>query len=223
MRKTKINLNNTSIINTEENTGTHLPIELKSVFIGIMLGDGSLYRSSPTSNVRFEISFGKKYESFALYLGELFKEFMSNPVKALEIKGKNKNYINYRLKTKSLPIFLPYFSMFYDKNEGLSKYVKIIPKNIIEYMDPIVLAYLIMTDGNFDKGRKRVRLYTNSYKKEDVQRLALAINDKFNIYTGVLHDRNNQWILTIGAKNLTLLRDTVSDYFHHSMKYRIGL
>lgn len=60
-----INLNNTSIINTEENTGTHLPIELKSVFIGIMLGDRSLYRSSPTSKVRFEISFGQKYESFA--------------------------------------------------------------------------------------------------------------------------------------------------------------
>jgi|ERR1700734_1036306 len=217
------NLNNTSINNTEENTGTHLPIELKSVFIGFMLGDGSLYRSSPTSNVRFEISFGQKYESFALYLGELFKEFMSNPVKALEIKGKTKNYTNYRLKTKSLPIFVPYFSMFYGFNEGLSKYVKIIPKNINEHMDPIVLAYLIMTDGNFDKGRNRVRIYTNSYKKEDVQRLALAINDKFNIYTGVLHDRNNQWILTIGAKNLALLRDTVSDYFHHSMKYRIGL
>jgi len=188
-----------------------------------MLGDGSLYRSSPTSNVRFEISFGQKYESFALYLGELFKELMSNPVKSLEIKGKSKTYTNYRLKTKSLPLFVPYFSMFYDFNEDLSKYVKIIPKNIFEYMNPIVLAYLIMTDGNFDKGRNRVRIYTNSYKKEEVQRLALAINDKFNIYTGVLHDRNNQWILTIGAKNLTLLRDTVSDYFHHSMKYRIGL
>jgi len=47
------NLNNTCLIKTEEKIGTHLPIELKSVFIGIMLGDGSLYRSSPTSNVRF--------------------------------------------------------------------------------------------------------------------------------------------------------------------------
>lgn len=60
-------------------------------------------------------------------------------------------------------------------------------------------------------------------KKEEVERLALAINDKFNIYTGVLHDRNNQWILTIGAKILTLLRNIVSEYFHDSMKYRIGL
>lgn len=223
MKKTKINLNNTSIINTEENIGTHLPIELKSVFIGIMLGDGSLYISSPTSNVRFEISFGQKYELFALYLGDLFKELMSNPVKALEIKGKTKNYTNYRLKTKSLPIFVPYFNLFYEFNEDLNKYVKIIPKNIFEHMDAIVLAYLIMTDGNFDKGRNRVRIYTNSYKKEEVERLALAINDKFNIYTGVLHDRNNQWILTIGAKNFTLLRDIVSEYFHPSMNNRIGL
>jgi len=138
MKTTKINLNNTNIINIEENIGTHLPIELKSVFIGIMLGDGSLYRSSPTSNVRFEISFGQKYELFALYLGEIFKEFMSNPVKALEIKGKTKNYTNYRLKTKSIPIFVPYFSMFYEFNKDLNKYVKIIPKNIFEHMDPIV-------------------------------------------------------------------------------------
>jgi hypothetical protein len=59
-----------------------LPLKLISIFIGIMLGDGSLYRSSPTSNVRFEMSFGQKYELFALYLGELFKDYMNNPVKA---------------------------------------------------------------------------------------------------------------------------------------------
>ena len=31
---------------------------------------------------------------------------MNNPVKALEVKGKTKSYTNYRLKTKSLPVFL---------------------------------------------------------------------------------------------------------------------
>ena len=82
--------------------------------------------------------------------------------------------------------------MFYVFNEDLNKYVKIVPKNIDELMNPIVLAYLIMTDGNFDKGRNRVRIYTNSYSKEEVENLALAINSNLGIYTGVLHDRNNQ-------------------------------
>ena len=105
------------------------------------------------------------------------------------------------------------------------KYVKIIPKNIDDssLMNSIVLAYLIMTDGNFDKGRNRVRIYTNSYTKEEVERLALAINNNLGIYTGVLHDRNNKWILTIGAKYLNILRDNTSKHFHKSMLYRIGL
>jgi len=113
--------------------------------------------------------------------------------------------------------------MFYIFNQDLNKHVKIIPQNIIELLDPVVLAYLIQTDGNFDKGRKRVRIYTNSYQKEDVQNLAIAINKKMGFYTGVLHDRKNQWILTIGAKQLNLLRETVSTHFDSSMLYRIGL
>ena len=56
MKRTKILFNNTSIVNTDEIATLDalwpLTEELKSVFIGIMLGDGSLYRSSPTSNVR---------------------------------------------------------------------------------------------------------------------------------------------------------------------------
>ena len=194
-----------------------------SILIGIMLGDGSLYRSSPTANVRFEMSLGQNYEEFALELGELFKDYMKNPVKALEIKGKTKSYTNYRLKTKSLPVFVQYYDMFYEFNIDLNKCVKIVPKNIDELMNPIVLAYLIMTDGNFDRSRNRVRIYTNSYSKEEVESLATAINNNLGIYTGVLHDRNNQWILTIGAKYLDLLRNKVSKHFHKSMLYRIGL
>jgi len=112
--------------------------------------------------------------------------------------------------------------MFYKWDINLNKNIKIVPIFIIEYMDPIVLAYLIMGDGNWDKGRNRVRIYTNSFTKEEVTSLSIAINSKLNIYTGVLHDRKDQWILTIGDKNLELLRDTVSNHFHASMLYRIG-
>lgn len=227
---THISFNSIRVYSTNsiQNNSSHLNSirlarDLHHIIIGIMLGDGSLYRSSPTANVRFEMSLGQKYEEFALELGDIFKDYMNNPVKALIIKGKTKSYTNFRLKTRSLPIFLEYYNMFYEFNQDSNKYVKIIPKNIEELMNSIVLAYLIMTDGNFDKGRNRVRIYTNSYTKEEVERLALAINNKLGIYTGVLHDRNNQWIITIGAKYLNLLRDNVSKHFHKSMLYRIGL
>ena len=210
-------------MNNNNNTNTNLPQELNSILIGIMLSDGGLYRSSPTANVRFEMSFGEKYKSLAFHIGELFKDYMSNPVKPIEIKGKNKVYINYRLKTKTLPVFNSYYEMFYKFNHLTNKYVKIVPDNILDLMDPIVLAYLIQGDGNFDKSRNRVRIYTNSYQKLELENLALAIKTKLNIYTAPLHDRKDQWILTIGANNLELLRKTVRTHFHSSMIYRLGL
>jgi hypothetical protein len=82
--------------------------------------------------------------------------------------------------------------MFYKFDANLQKNIKIISNNIIELINPIVLAYLIMSDGNFDKSRNRIHIYTNSYKKEEVQNLAFAFNTKFNIYTSVLHDRKDQ-------------------------------
>ena len=200
-----------------------LPDSLQSVLIGIKLGDGSIYRSSSTSNSRFEMSFGSDYIQFAESIGYLFRDFMNTPVKAIQIKGKNKNYINLRLKTISLPVFNQYFDMFYKFDTEKGKTVKFIPQNISDLINPIVLAYLIMTDGNFDKSRNRVRIYTNSYTKEDVERLATAIEIKLGIYAGVLHDRKDQWIITIGAKQLSLLRKIVSPHFESSMLYRIGL
>ena len=216
-------MNNNNNTMNNNNINTNLPLELNSILIGIMLSDGGLYRSSPTANVRFETSFGEKYKSLAFHIGELFKDYMSNPVKPIEIKGKNKVYINYRLKTKTLPVFNSYYEMFYKFNHLTNKYVKIVPDNILDLMDPIVLAYLIQGDGNFDKSRNRVRIYTNSYQKLEVENLALAIKTKLNIYTAPLHDRKDQWILTIGANNLELLRKTVRTHFHSSMLYRLGL
>lgn len=80
-----------------------------------------------------------------------------------------------------------------------------------------------MSDGNFDKSRNRVRIYTNSFTKQEVEILAESIKDNLGIYVGVLHDRKDQWILTIGAKQLELLRKLVFPYFEKSMLYRIGL
>jgi hypothetical protein len=113
--------------------------------------------------------------------------------------------------------------MFYRLNSETKKYTKVVPESIFDLMDPIVLAYLIQGDGNFDKGSKRVRIYTNSYTKAEVERLATSINNKLNIYTAVLLDRKDQYILTIGAKNLENLRKIVTPHFHPSMLYRIGL
>jgi hypothetical protein len=71
MKRTNINYNKISINNTVKLNINHnsfsLPINLHYILIGIILGDGSLQRSSSKSNVRLEMSFGQKYEELALF------------------------------------------------------------------------------------------------------------------------------------------------------------
>jgi hypothetical protein len=67
MKNTQIKLNKSSV-NSVNFSSAFAPVNLQSIFIGIMLGDGSLYKSSPTSNVRFEISFGQKIRSICITL-----------------------------------------------------------------------------------------------------------------------------------------------------------
>ena len=201
-------------MNNNNTNNNILPNNLNSILIGIMLGDGHISKSSINSNSRFEMSFGKDRELFANWIGNLFKDYSKTGITKILVKNKNTAldpFYNFRFKTKSLPIFNFYHEMFYVLNS--LKFQKIVPINILDLMDPIVLAYLIMTDGNFYKSRNRVRIYTNSYSKVEVERLAEAINSKLNIYVGQLHDRKDQWILTIGAKQLNLLRDIVMPHF----------
>jgi len=124
MKQTFI-LFNLNISNRNNLKGENLlPEKLNSVLIGIMLGDGGIYRTSPTSSDRFERSFGENYKNFAESLGILFKDYMNNPIKVVEIKGKNKVYQNFRLKTISLPLFNYYHNMFYKYDSNLHKKYK---------------------------------------------------------------------------------------------------
>ena len=40
-----------------------------------------------------------------------------------------------------------------------------------------------------------------------------SININLGIYAGILHDSKDQWIITIGSKQLSLLREIVSPHF----------
>jgi hypothetical protein len=84
-----------------------------------------------------------------------------------------------------------------------------------------------MGDGNYDEGRNRVRIYTNSYSHTDCILLASSIT-AMGIITQVMTDKvdskgNARYILTIGASQLDTLRKCVVPHMECSMLYRIGL
>jgi len=127
-----------------------------------------------------------------------------------------------RFKTVSLPLFKFYHELFYKPNSK-GKYIKIIPQNIKQYMDPVVLAHLVMRDENLKPEDNIIRIYTNSFIKEKVEILALAITKKLNILTNVVHDRRDQYIITISKNQLLKVKELLKPNMHPSMYYKFGL
>jgi hypothetical protein len=87
----------------------------------------------------------------------------------------------------------------------------------------VSLAHLIKGDGNYLNNRKIIRIYTNSFIKEDVILLSNIIKDNLNINNKVIHDRNNQYIIIIEQDNINLTREITIPYIHPNMMYKLGI
>lgn len=68
-------------------------------------------------------------------------------------KVGGKLYENYRLRTEGLACLVAYRDIFYRVVDGCN--VKIVPENIHEMICPIVLAHLLMGDGNHVKSARK--------------------------------------------------------------------
>lgn len=203
---------------------SELPKYLKDVLIGLLLSDGHLGRSSPTSAVRLSVSFGAKHSAYLHHLYDLFEPYTNSKPASLSVYN-NKTGTKHevvKFNTASLPQLLYYHQLFYLLNPK-GKLIKIIPSMIEELISPIVLAHLIMGDGNLKLPDGILRIYTNSFTKEHIENLSLAITKKLNILNKVVHDRNNQYMICISKSQLPLVRELIKAYLHPSMYYKLGL
>lgn len=208
----------------EYRSKSKLPVYLNDVLVGLLLSDGYLERTSPTSGVRLTVSFGAKHSLYLQHLYDLFEPYTNTGPTSISVVNRKTETSHevIRFKTVSLPQLVDYYKLFYKSNsEG--KLIKIVPHNIEELMTPIVLAHLIMGDGNLKLPDEIIRIYTNSFTKEEVELLSLAITKKLNILNKVVHDRNNQYMLTISKNQLPLVRELTKAYMHPSMYYKLGL
>nr|QDH07214.1 hypothetical protein [Ophiocordyceps sinensis] len=133
-------------------TKNELPIYLNEVMIGLMLSDGSLERSSSTSGVRLSICFSKKDEEYLKFIYDLYKPYINTEPAYIKVYNKKTDSYNevLKFKTISLPQLIYYYELFY-------KGKKIVPGNIEKLMTPVVLAHLIMGDGNLKLPDKIIR------------------------------------------------------------------
>ena len=201
-----------------------LPKYLNDTLIGLLLSDGGLERPTETSNARLSVIMSVNSYSYILHLYNLFEPYIDSDIKFLYIKGSdnlcNKYYFTVRFKTISMPQLLYYYNIFYKKNIINNKMQKVVPLELRYNFNAVSLAHLIMGDGNYLRDKNIIRIYTNSFTKNNVIILSDIIKNNLNIRNKVIHDRNNQYIILIEQENVILTRDIVLPYTHPSMFYK---
>jgi len=195
-----------------------LPETLKSILVGLMLGDLNGEKQKIGSNIRLRFEQGTVHEDYLLHLYDLFKSFCPQAPKAytrLPDKRTGKIYSRILFYTYSLPCFTEIFCLFYPDVK------KIVPSNIGELLTPLSLAYWICDDGTFPKDRGVV-LCTNSFSKDEVNLLVSALTDKFNLKCTVNKNRGN-YVIRISSKSLPDLQNLLKNIMPPMMFYKIGL
>jgi hypothetical protein len=97
------------------------------------------------------------------------------PKTITQISSQGKIYYSIKFRTWSFSSFNYIYDLFY-KNK-----VKIVPKDIGNYLTPLALAIWFMDDGS--KHSAGVLLHTNLFSKEEVELLQKVLLSKYGLIT----------------------------------------
>ena len=87
--------------------------------VGLLLSDGHLEKSSPTSASRLSVNFSLKHASYLMHLYNLLEPYTNSGPDIISVSktvgGEN---MVLKFKTVSLPLFAVYHRMFYQYNSA---------------------------------------------------------------------------------------------------------
>lgn len=188
-----------------------------SVIIGSMLGDS--YAEKHGKGTRFTF---QQEESNMEYLTWFHKFFVergycsdTKPKVSTRLSKNGKVRYLYRFRTFTFTSFDWIRESFYLNG------IKIVPKNIGEYLTPLALAIWIQDDGS--KVSAGLKIATNSFTLQEVEYLCKILNDKYQLNpkpqsAGV----PNQYIIYFPKNSMNILSKLVKPYMIPSMHYKLN-
>lgn len=199
MRKGQIKTNFPEIINKEF---------LKDFMIGSLLGDGSIYTYKNYNRLTF--GHGEKQLEYLIYKQNILKQFNleGKITKCVSNNKRYKNYcISYHMKSKNHPIIKEFKENYYKNNK----------KDVLklEKISPFSLAIWFMDDGC--KNKSSYQIYTNSFKKEELDYLISILKKDYNL--DFTYDKNN--VLYLRKHCIELFNKIISPYLLKMFYYKL--
>ena len=187
-----------------------IPVDLRSVFIGIILSDAAIQKSNVGGDARLQ--FKQKY-SQSEYLYSVFFELShycsQSPSVYTTIVHKKKHYA-LSFTTRSLPCITELYDIFYPEGK------KIIPNNIYELLTWRALVHWIEGDGTYSSG---ITIQTQSFTIQEIVLLMNVLIIKFRLDCSI-HVQGSYSVLYIKSKSIKQNLHHMLPYIHPSMLYK---
>jgi hypothetical protein len=184
--------------------------EQEEIFIGSMLGDGSICLAKKGINANFIVKRKSEDRDYLLWEYEQFQQFCRRgPVDEKRFdKRTNKYYYGTYFYTRVSPVFTELHKLWYPNG------IKCVPQNI--KLTPLTMLIWFLDDGwvNIKKtGSIQLGLATDGFLKTEVEYLAKLLYERYEEYYGV-HDNGNKnpagrgWIIqTNGRGAMAIIKD----------------
>jgi hypothetical protein len=206
---------------------TKLTLLQCEVLVGILLGDASLQTESNGRTYRLRVSQSNEHKEYLFHLYEIFKNLTSSPPKQYvftDPRNPLKKYVRWSFSTTQQSCFRFYGAQFYNvftDCNGVTRKEKKIPKLIHKWLQPRSIAYWYMDDGaqKWKGVSLGVRFCTDNYNRQDVQRLAKVLHEKYNLQTS-LQKKGKDWRIYVSSSSYDLLKSLIFSYFIESMVYK---
>jgi len=193
--------------------------EQKQIIVGTLLGDGFIQKRGNSYRLKLKHSQGQlRYMLWKLDRLQPFFDLEPH-IETSICRGKHqKSCYAYSLAQKDLVTF---HSLFYDITGR-----KIITPDLIDYLTPLSIAVWYMDDGSIESNG-RIRIYSNSFSKEENEVLSRLLQEKFDISL-IPHSKfekkyNRYYWYLLGKKDSSKkFIDLVYSHIVPSMQYKVS-
>lgn len=202
----------------------------KDLLIGSLLGDGNLQSETKGQTWRYRALHSNKHRDYLNHKYSILQYYCHTPpiFESVVDQRTGKRNERWYFNTLTHPSLRYYGNLFYTYNDKTQKMEKHVPHNIQELLTPRAVAYWYMDDGALKwKGRSNaMRICTECFSEQDVERLRKALKNKYQIHTNRSKRTKQELLigyrLEINEENSLPFSQLIRPYLINCMMYKVS-
>lgn len=201
----------------------------KDLIFGSLLGDGNLQTGSKGKTWRYRAIQKSEHKEYLFHKYEILKDLCGTTPKENELLDTRTGNLIQRWSFNTLtnPSLNFFGNMFYTYDSNKEKWIKKVPLKVETFLNPRALAYFYMDDGalKWFGHSNAMRICTENFSKEDINRIRKSLKNLYNIDTGLIKKQlknKTSFRISIPEKSSESFRELIKPYLVDCMKYKVS-